>query len=223
MTSFLLLKQKKNGDVVVVIDPSALLSVPKKVVTRLLVWLTNTLVSFFVQLNRLAFNHGLLAIISALGLGFGIGITVFQTPSSVVATSDQIYSQTRQFQTADVVLLKIPDLKREVVVKVGQEPVVSFGAEAAWQTINLSPSIAGTTTLFGEYNNQVFKGIENLKLGSQLKVLKANNGWYTYQVVETRQIDREELDDVQFQNQPALILYTHKQLNKNQLFVIVAR
>ncbi len=227
MKSLIGFKKLKNGDVIVLFDLPDFFQFPRTIWLRVRQAILKAAWFFLLILEPLFSRYRFLLVVAALGLGFGVGITIFQRPDVATALlSPTVYSSTTQKLNVEQLFFrdkKTNQYNLSVDVTQEKEPLVSLNGAIGYQIPTSFPSIEQNVTIYlssDESTNQTF---DQLKPGDRFRVLKQNNGVYTYIVVETKFIHRDELVSSQLQTFPSLVLYTRSLLNPNQLTVVVCR
>ncbi|HYD35390.1 MAG TPA: hypothetical protein VD999_04950 [Vitreimonas sp.] len=213
---FVTLRRKKNQDLVLVVNPDGIRYYVKRVIHGVggpVVRLGNQV---FDGIDTI-FNHKRwLLLVIALGLGIGMGMTIFTQPSSSTAfpspvvLSDTILPRRIEIEGTAIdkkIFNEAPSLFTTTEVGIVQSQANGFG-ESGLIRIELP----------GEY-----AALSEVKLGQRVNILADNNGLYTFQVTEIRQVAEAELSTIQVTRGPVVMIYSFDSVINRQALVLLAR
>lgn len=198
------LKKKRDGSWILYLNTDLVIGFFAKI--------ARPVINIFELIDRLSKFSFLLMFIGSIGLGFGMGIIVFSSPSRTTAH----FSQNQSLITPKQLIW----LDEKFAVEKKSDPGVSLTNsvevfyQPAYGQIN-----QGQPLVFYSHNLPM---MEQTQLGMPIQVIGDNNGIYSYSVVEIRYIKREELPNLIAKSGNSLIIYQTDDLLSSQLLVVIA-
>lgn len=198
------LKKKRDGSLILYLNTD--------IITIFFVHLLRPLFTLFDLLDRLSKFSFLLMFIGSVGIGFGVGITVFSQPSKTLAH----HSSYREVVNPRQLIW----LDKQYVIEDESDPGFSISPEVKiFHQSQYGQLSKGNTLVFYTSNLPM---MEQSQLGMPIKVIGSNNGIYNYSVVEIRYIRRKELPNLIAKSGSSLIIYQSDDLLSSQLLVVIA-
>lgn len=178
-----------------------------------LVGLINVL---YASIDTVSHHKPLLFILAGIGIGFGMGIVVFQRPVVSLASPFPVYAQPTSV-TADQ--LQIGGVSFRTQVPIGENNLASISHLETSAGLHQN----GTAVLVIGWRSEARTYLQNATIADLIQVIGSNNGRYTYRIVEIKEVDNELLPTLFNQNGRALVLYTPANLLQTKHLVIIAK
>ena len=196
------IKKKRDGSLVLLLNTDFIGNFFKSIILKLLrvfLWLD--------QMQKFSF---VLLWVGAIGLGFGMGIIVFNNPDSSLANQQQVVQQ--------LIPQKIEWLDGLYIVEEEADPIVSLSqAVDVFYQSNLSSN--NKIVLYS--NNLPF--FEQVQLGTTIRITANNNGIYKFQVTQIKFISREDMNElINSPTKDELIIYQSDDILSTQIMVVQA-
>ncbi len=193
---FVTIKQRKNGNVFLVINTHHGLDA-----------LVKGLVSFFGTLDQVTKHKAGVTAVAGIGIGLGFSLIVFSQPTTIQADIPMIQSNvTYRVEARE---LRLPSHKVAT-------PII-------WNDRSAGLGESGTVLIEVKGNHPVSSDVKKLQLGESVDVIGSNNGIYSYTVVETREVATEELNSVLQHTRETVVIYTPVDFLNTKSFVVIAR
>ena len=211
-------KHNQKGDIVINLNLSAF--------RNLIWWLGVSLVGRpFVSLINLLYasisvvsaHRPLLFILSGLGLGFGLGLVVFQRPMTTLASPFPLAAQKSLISARQ---LEVGHVLFEVTAT---DSETNNGQAIHHLTTSAPLGTTGTVVLNVGWRHEINTYLEQTTLNDPLILIGSNNGRYEYRVVEIKEVGNEVLPTLFDQTGKALVLYTPSNLLQAKYLVVIAK
>lgn len=208
------LQQTKRGDLILVVQP--LFSW-----RRLGSGVTQVLIQIFETVNRLTAYHGWLSLVAALGLGIGLGVTVFQRPSSSFAGIVSF----NQNDGVEVEAIFVPSLQIMTSVSSGELPAITAFSSNYAVRLESSSQLeqSGVLVIYGANTADIFGRLASARLGDEIVLEGDNNGRYHFTITEIRTVKRDELSANLNHLTQGLVLITPTGLFGQSFMVVIAQ
>lgn len=215
------LSKNNSGDLVFEVNPQNFRIVSLiKAVLSLLLKIVFPLFSFF---DFLASKKKL--VISAVGLGIGLGLSVLVTqhPDTLQAFPTIAPESEANIRAQRLVISEI-DLSSEVATGNVQDLFENVTVdrlihdERSSELGGLQPVVITQVGIKDILNN-----LEDLQIGDEIQVQGTNTALYSYRVVEIRDMKAEYLPNVIGANEESLIVYKSKNVLRTRLYMVIAR
>ncbi|HEX7017970.1 MAG TPA: hypothetical protein VF209_03630 [Patescibacteria group bacterium] len=211
-------KRNSQGDVVINLNLSAFKYLGWWVILTLIARpFVSTINLLHSSINVVTNHRPLLFVLSGLGLGFGMGLVIFQRPMTTLASPFPVYAQQSAITIKEV---SLADVSFSVALPDKEKTEVT---DIRHLTTSATLSQNGTIVLKVGGLSQAKNYLENVSLNDPIALLGSNNGRYTYQVIEIKEVDNETLPTLFSQNGKALLLYTPVNVLQTKYLVVIAK
>lgn len=171
----------------------------------------------YTSLNYISNRKPLVIISAGLGLGFGMGLVIFQRPMTTLASPLPI-----QRYASEVTIKTVAVGGTEFEVS-GTAAETSPLASITHLETSAGVHQAGTSVLAVGWRHEAKPYLLSTTLNDPIQVIGSNNGRYSYRIVEIKEVENNVLPTLFTQNGRALVLYTPTNLLHTKFLVIVAK
>ena len=170
-------------------------------------------------LNIITNNHIELGLLMSLGLGVGIGIAIFSAPDFTQAAPTQHQSPaTQKLLAVETNLLFFP------IQQPDSNSSSSGRSEKKLEMPSFSPTaLNGMSAVLLKADVDTTKYLHMLQLGETLTLQLNNQGIKKVQVVEIKQIAKDQIQQLLPQTRPTLILYGPTGYFSDYYLAVIAR
>lgn len=218
------LRKSAQGDLILEIKPEnfSVRGVLKAAVKLVLSSLITITFPIFAFLDALASRKKL--VISSIGLGVGLGLSVLitQRPDALQAFPDLATESTVEIRAARVVIPSI-DLSTSVTTGSLQDLLKNSTIDTLiHDDRSAAVGSSGPVVIADVGVTNILENLEQVTIGDVVEVKGTNNATYNYRVTEIRDMKAEYLPNVVGAYQNVLILYKANNLFRTQLHIVIA-
>ncbi len=217
------LDQTKTNDTYLLVDLDLVQLKLKGFLKRFLFGIYRIFEQVIYALNVMTNNHALIGLMMSLGLGVGFGLTIFSQPDLSSASFIQFkpdttkmkpqikadYLETNQF----VVEIETNQTELELLQNNHAVTVPSFSGRLD----------DNQTATYFKGTVQLHNYLKTLELGDEIKLNQTNKLVKTFQIVEIKLLNKDQIKQLLPQNQPTIILYSSTGLVSDQYYCLIAR
>jgi len=167
------------------------------------------------SLNLLTRHHTLIGFIMALGLGFGIGITIFSQPDISFAQTYEIKNN-HQIISVSAKNFKT-SVKKDINANLAQLDNQLIVPKFSGNFNNSEKAFI----LLG--SNNLFSSLNSLSLGSKIKLNFSNQSYQTKTIIEIKTIKKEKILSLVPQTQPTTIFCAPKRILSAEYLCLITR
>ena len=218
------LSKNAQGDLILEIQPDnfSVRGIVKFSIRLFLTILIKVTFPLFSFLNLLATRKKL--VISSIGLGIGLGISVLitQRPDTLQAFPTLLSSSTAEIRASRVTVTSI-DLSIAVVTGSVQDLVENISIDTLIHDDRSADLGARGPVVIADVGiSNILENLEKVSIGDTLEIQGSNSATYKYTVTEIRDMQAEYLPNVVGAYQDVVILYKAKNLLRTQLYMVIA-
>ena len=215
------LHKNSHGDLIFEINPQKLSG--KLIIKSILSILLKILLPVFSVFDFLASKRKL--VISSVGLGIGLGLSVLVTqhpdtlqafPSLSLANLSKIRAQRLVISAIDLSVPVETGSVQDLLENISLDVLIHD--ERSADLGNYQPVVISEVGL-----KTILKDLEKVRIGDEIVIEGSNTAQYLYRVTEIRDMKAEYLPNVIGVNDDSLILYKSKNLVRTQLFIVIAK
>lgn len=210
-------KRNQRGEIIINVNSGAFQNFIRWLLiislVKPLVGLINLL---YASIDTVSRHKPSLFILAGLGMGFGMGLVVFQRPTVTLASPLPVSAQ-----------------PSSVTIDQLELGGVTFAVEAPGETTTLN-SISfletsagvhqqGTSVLAMGWRSEARTYLSHATLSDMIQVVGSNNGRYSYRIVEIKEVESDGLPALFSQNGRALVIYTPINLLQTKYLVLIAK
>lgn len=219
--TFMSLTKNSKGELIFEVNPEAITAF--SIIKGVFALLLKIFLPIFSIFDFLASRRKL--VISSIGLGIGLGISVLvtQRPDTIQAFPDFSIQNTQTIRVQRVIIPSI-DLSA---------PVVTGSVQDLIENINLSELVHDNRSAgLGSHQpvviadvgvKNILVNLELIKIGDDVTIQGTNNANYNYRVIEIRDMKAEYLPNVIGAQDETLIIYKAKNIFRTQLYMVIAK
>lgn len=215
------LHKNSSGDLIFEINPQQISA--KLIIKTILSIILKLFLPLFSFFDFLASKRKL--VISAVGLGIGLGLSVLVTqhpdtlqafPSLSLSNLSKIRAQNLTISSIDLSTGVETGSVQDLFENISLDVLVHDQRSA--DLGSYSPVVIADVGL-----KPILKDLEKVKIGDEIIIKGSNNAKYIYRVTEIRDMKAEYLSNVIGVNDDSIIIYKSQNLLRTQLFMIIAK